>query len=483
MRLFADNPLIERYRFSSLRPKQCWVYGFIFTTIILIMMMVNLAMYIEHGTYDTAAELYTGLYYQFFALLFLILCVFSSTSTSGALREEFAERSYDFFRMLPLPAHYKAVGIMLGRNLLNLIMAALLAIMTTFVGVAGGVSPGLILQMLFCVLALALFFNCMSLFSAINPNRKTGAQSSQTVGVVAALLLIFPFLIYGMMAITHGELEIFMVSFYFARIPILIFIACLAIYLSIWLYLGICRKFDNESEPVMTKSGAPLFLAGGIVIFLGLFGPHMDGDESFSAVAAYWATTFLIAVLLPPGFSLTRQRYMEMRSLNAAMPLPQFLLRFSNLSICVLLYAMWAVPALIAAFFAAHPIPNAGVHVLNLLLFYLIFCGLVELMATTDPMNNRLKTLLAFIGILYVFLPLIVAAALSSGTVFVFSILGYFFVILDHAPLQETPEVFAVLGVNLCFATLLWVFINGSYRELFPARGPSRDPTVESGDD
>lgn len=473
MRLFADNPLIERYRFSSLRPKQCWIYGFIFTTVVLIMVMINLANHVERGVVVSVADLCTSLYYQFFALLTVVLCVLSSSSSAGAIREEFAERSYDFFRMLPLSAHYKAVGILLGRNLLILIMAGVLAVLATFTGVSAGLSPGLILQMLLCVLALAFFFNCLSLFSAISPNRKVGAQSSQIVGVVAIVLLILPFMIGGMMTLSRvSDLEVLMVPFFATKVPLLLIIAAIAIYLSVWLYLGICRKFDKEGEPVMTKPGALIFQAGAMIILLGLLGPHMGGEESFAAVSAYWAASLVITVFLPPGYSLGRQRYMEMRSLNADMPLTRFLLTHSNLSVATLLYGMWAITAIATAWIAPETFDSFGIHVIILFSFYLIFCALMEITATTDPINGRLKTLLTFLGLLHAFLPLLMAATLGSGEFLAFSILGYFGMMIDNDVIREAPVIYVALAVNICLLALLWLFIKQAYEELFPAKPP-----------
>ena len=476
MKLLTDNPLIERYRFSSLRPKQCYVYGSIFTVIVFILFMVNLAAYFEAAAFGSITEMFSSLYYQLYFLLFVVACIFSASSTATALRDEFVERSYDFFRMLPLSAHYKATGIMIGRNLLTFIIAGVLATVVMFTGILGGISPLLIIQMLFCAGSIAVLFNLMGLFSSINPNRKITTRQGQSSGPVLTILLVIPCLV--IMLIISDDLSSWdqlMVSFFGIEVPILFLIAVLALYLSIWLYLGICRKFDREGEPVMTKSGAIFFLLGAMTILLGLLGPHMDGPEYSDAVPAFWIVSFLIAVLLPPGFCLTRQRYMEVRSLNSELPMREFLLRHSNLSVCVALYLIWAVFALGTALYAPSSIVNPAIHLLNLFTFYLVFCLLIEISQVADAANSRLRVLLAFLGILFIFLPLIVAATLSSGGAAVFSLFGYFFFIAERESLSDIPAASIVSVLNLCFIAVLGVIVRQAYDSLFGSKVSSAD--------
>lgn len=477
MNLISNNPLIERYRYSSLRPKQCWIYVSMFVTVIVIILAINYSILKNHpAVFESARHMCASLYYQFMAFLVFMAWVISAGTSSTAIRTEINERSYDFFRMLPLSAHQKAIGIIIGRNLLVMILAAIVAVTALFLGAFGGMSPALQIQMMIIVCAGAVFFNCAALFASINPSRKTQNKNVNSIGMLFAAVFLLPYLIGAIYSLSEvSALETLDISFFSMKIPLLLLISVIALYFAAWIYLGILRRFDKETHPVMTKPGAFFFMAGVIGITLGLTSPHLN-EETHMLAYLVWGFPFLFLSVLPFGYFLNREQYMEMLVRRGGVRAIDFLMRTSNIATCIGLFIMWAVASLCVSAFAGQSALISMRHIAALFSFYMVFCLLCELNSLTISGNTKISILLVFFGVVYLIFPLIIAAIMESGIAAGYSLFGYFGLIfadaLDEPVVADTRSV---IVANALWIFVLAVFVKAGYKRLLSSRTQMHD--------
>ena len=150
------NPIIQRYRYSTLRPKQLWIYVTIYISIILLIVFINYSAYKYQDSFEDITEFYKSLFYQFLAFQVIILFVWSAYNSGSAIKEEILNKSFDFFRMLPLPAHKKAFGILIGKNLVVLLFAAINLAFLIYFGLAGKISINLQGQILLILISITI---------------------------------------------------------------------------------------------------------------------------------------------------------------------------------------------------------------------------------------------------------------------------------------------------------------------------------------
>jgi len=473
MNLISNNPLIERYRYSSLRPKQCWIYVSIFIGVIAIILAINYSILRNHpDVYESGRHMCSSLYYQFLAFLIFIAWVIAAASSSTAIRTEINERSYDFFRMLPLSSHQKALGIMIGRNLLILILGGIVAITTLVLGGFGGKSAVFLMQMSLAVCSGAVFFNCAALFASINPSRKTQNKAGNSIGILFAAIFFLPYLIAAIFSLSEvTSLEELKVPFFAAKVPILIMISILCLYFAGWIYIGILRKFDKETQPVMTRPGAFMFLAGIIAIALGFTQPHLGEKTQFLAYAAVWFPPLLFLIAMPFGYFFNREQYMEMLGRGPRIEPSDFITQKSNLAAAVMLFALWALPAVATSASVGYSTLSSLAHVAALFSFYLVFCLLCEVHSLTRSGNIKVAALLVFLGLVYLILPLILAAITESGSAAGYSMFGYFGIIMAEA-LEEPVDASLryIIGLNIAWIVILALFVKSGYMRLLASR-------------
>ena len=87
-----NNPLIERYRYSQLRPRQFWIYLVIYTIVISLMLLINWSIYNYQHAYESRHGFFRGLYYQFLMFQLLILWVWGAVNSGSALKEEIIQK-------------------------------------------------------------------------------------------------------------------------------------------------------------------------------------------------------------------------------------------------------------------------------------------------------------------------------------------------------------------------------------------------------
>lgn len=347
--IILNNPLIQRYRYSSLRPSQLWIYVTIYISVIGLLLFINYSFHTIVGDSIINKKFYNNVYYQFLFLQVVILWIWATVNSRAAIRDEISDKTYDFFRLLPLSALQKAVGILVGKNLLVLILASINFLFIVIFGLLGKVRGFFQLQVILLLLSTALFTNSVTLLSSITtPKRK-----KKTRIVVWILLLIFfgPFLLnflflpfYAMSEIQRAE--DYLVGFYNIEIPILLLITLISLYFSLWNMLGIIRRFTFETEPLFSRKAAFLFLLGYELIAIGLFFPHLSENET--VIYFFWLVSLVPVVLIPLGSLKNFDNYLEYCGLlrdsrSSGKNMTSTLLVHSNLTLALGLFAMWVI--------------------------------------------------------------------------------------------------------------------------------------------
>ncbi len=426
-----NNPLIQRYRYSTMRPKQFWIYVTIYSCVVLLIVFLNYSGYKYQTFFKDIAEFYKSLYYQFLTFQIIILFLWGAYNSGSAIKEEILNKSFDFFRMLPLPAHKKALGILIGKNLVVILFGAINLALLIYFGSAGGINANLQGQIILTFISITILANSTSLLSSINPAKKS--KSSAVVFILLMVFFVIPMMINATVALSSiNELERHAVYFYKIKIPILLLISFIALYFSCWVFKGIFRRFTQEQEPLFTRKGALLFLLGYTFIAAGLYYTYIPKEEA-ELIYSYWLVT-LIPVLIIPMASLRNldkyiehSRFIQSRRNSGEKGLVPLVI-YSNITLVIGLFAIWAISSITTVFFAEYASMKPGSNIYNifiLLTCYLFLVLLLELYVVYKPVSNKIGLLLSFIAALYAILPLILSAIFESDIIYLYSPAGF----------------------------------------------------------
>lgn len=461
----ADNPLIQRYRYSTLRPRQLWIYVAIYISIILLIVSISYSAYKYQALFKNIVELHRNLYYQFLTFQVIILLIWGAYNSGSAIKEEILNRSYDFFRMLPLPAHKKALGILIGKNLVVLLFGAINLILLVYFGTAGEININLQGQILLTFISITILINSTSLLSSINPTRKN--KSSGILFILLSIFFLVPMMINAVVALSSiNELESYSVYFFKMKIPILLLISFIAMYFSCWVFKGILRRFTLEQEPLFTRKGALLFLLGYIFIAAGLYYNYIPKGRP-EIVYSYWLVTLMPVLAIPVGSLRNLDKYIEYsrfiqgqcRSRKTSIA-P--IVRHSNLALAITLFAIWAISSAATLVYAGYAFAEIGTNLYNiftLLTCYLFLVLLLETYVVYNPVSGKIGLLLGFVTALYIILPFILSAIFDNDIIYVYSPAGFFASLFDRSDLVRGARTSYWL-INLLFcvfpALLVW---------------------------
>ncbi|NQT04107.1 MAG: hypothetical protein HQ580_18920, partial [Planctomycetes bacterium] len=191
--MILNNPLIRRYRYSLMRPRQFWIYITIYIAVITLLLFINYTAYQYREWFGNQERFLRGICYQFLILQIAILCLMAAANSGSAIRDEVSGKSYDFFRMLPISAGKKAVGILVGKNLVVLLLAAINFLLIIIFGILGHVSAVLLKQTFLALISVALLTNSVALLSSIKP---VSTKKKNYIAIVIVLcFFLVPFLI------------------------------------------------------------------------------------------------------------------------------------------------------------------------------------------------------------------------------------------------------------------------------------------------
>jgi hypothetical protein len=467
--LFVHNALLRRYRCSVLRPSQLWVYVTIYVAVIILILFVNYNIRQAKDDPIIYKKYYSALYYQFLALQTLLLLGWATINSRAAMRQEVFDKTYDFFRLLPLSAMQKTVGILVGKNLAVLLLAAVTFVLIVTFGILGRVSVSLQLQVILLMTAATLFANSAALLSSGAGLRKQARMSIAAwilmfmfIGPLLAQLLFLPFI--AMSQIRKADL--LTVAFYRLDILILVLISLIFLYFSIWCVLGILRRFTCENEPLFTRLGAVIFLIGYELIVLGLFFSHFKTFQM--AVHAFWLASLVPVVFVPLASVKTFDAYLEHCGLvrgaaGSRKSMPVALFTYSNLTLVFVLFAIWAVFAVITGRIGMLSQGQILFDVAVVLSFCLFLLLLLELHVLYSPVFSKIGLLLAFISILYLFLPIILWATIDNTSLYYYSLFGFFAHLFNPLHVKTIAAHSPVLISNLVLCIIPIVLVSKRY--------------------
>ncbi len=472
--MILNNPLIRRYRYSLMRPRQLWIYITIYIAVIVLIVFVNYTAYQYQEWFGNQTRFFKGLYYQFLIFQIIVLCILAMINSSSAIKDEVTGKSYDFFRMLPISAGKKAVGILIGKNLVVLLVGVVNFLLLIILGMLGRLNGVVLGQYFLAVISVAVLTNSVALLSSINPLR---ARKKNHIVLFIVLGFIFAPFVISSIGIAIRRINVFenvTGKFYTIEIPVLILISLVALYFSCWAVKGILRRFTREDEPLFTRMGVYLFMLGFEFVLFGLFFDYLtDGARKTNYL--YWLISLLPVLLVPIWSVRSFDRYLEHSGLIQSKSagnknLVSAFLLYSNLLPVLVLFAIWAVGAIVTASMTKQELLYNLYYIVILFSFYLFLMFLLELYVVYKPVSDKIGLLLCFIAIVYLLLPLIISGVIKNDEFYLFSLLGFYSHIWFYksAPSILTQTGIFLVNVALCIAPIMLIWKR--YKHILAAR-------------
>jgi len=448
----------------------------IYISILLMIFFINYTGYKNETMYSTITALFKSLFYQFLVMQILVMWIWASFSSGSAIREEVFEKTYDFFRMLPLSARTKAAGILVGKNLIALLLAAFNFVLISVFGIAGGLTPMLLFQVILTTVSVAIFANSTALLSSINTKGKK--RKNEIIAFVLLAFFLGPAIINGVIAMAgFKDIETKPGYFFEFKIPVLVLASIIILYFSCWNVKGLLRKFTYEDKPLYNRPGAILFLMGYELVMLGLF-YHYLTDESGGLFLrqfnlGFWLVSLTPLLMIPFASIRSYERYFEYVSFSFARsgghinPLRMTL--YSNLTLWLGLFGIWIVFAIISTFLSKQSLGENLITISVILSFYLFVLLLLEVNVVVNPSTPKIWVLLIFVFGVYVILPLILAGVLEVEGFYPHSPLGYAVYIADLTQQKFLTDM-RVAMVNLMLCIPPAAVVIGRYISIINAR-------------
>jgi hypothetical protein len=389
---------------------------------------------------------------------------------------EIADKSFDFFRMLPLSASQKAIGILVGRNLFCLLLAAVNLGLCVFFAMAGELSSALVRQIVVTALALTFTLNLLALLFSVITYKKNKVTSIPVL-LVIGLFAFGPVIGFLVGAVEDRKLEAITAYFFTVEMPLLYLISCCAMFAGVWAYIGILRRFTREYEALFSRAGAAVFLLSFMVMLCGLFYNFFFDYDAADAGRAFWMIGLLPVAAVPLFAMRSFDKYLEItRTAHRVKGLWGRLLVHSNVVSGLILYAIW----LAFAVSVGVTVQAESIELLWLVMLSfsatLVILGLLETYALWQAKNEKIGYVVGFAGILYFVLPLILAAMFENEALTVFSpfgIIGIF---------DQDVEVLTLLMpvlLNLVWLLPLGLLIGKRYGDLVDIRTLMQKPQVD----
>jgi len=472
--VILNNPLIRRYRYSLMRPRQLWIYITIYIAVIALIVFINYTAYQYQEWFGNQIRFFKSLYYQFLILQIIVLCILAMINSSSAIKDEVTGKSYDFFRMLPISAGKKAAGILIGKNLVVLLLAGVNFLLLIILGMLGRINGVLLGQYFLALISVAVLTNSVALLSSINP---VSAKKKNHIVLFIVLGFIFVPFVISSIGIAIRKINIFenvTGKFYTIELPVLILISLVAIYFSCWAVKGILRRFTREDEPLFNRMGAYLFMLGFELVLFGLFYEHLkEGAQKTNYL--YWLIS-LLPVLLVPIWSLRSfDKYLEHSGLIQSKSagnknLVSGFLLYSNLLPVLVLFAIWTAGSIVTALMTEQELLYNLYYIVILFSFYLFLMLLLELYVVYIPVSNKIGLLLSFITIVYLFIPLILSGVLGSKEVYLYSLLGFCARVLSSKSAPGFLTQTGILLVNVALCIIPTMLVWKRYKHILAAR-------------
>ena len=458
------NPLIKRYGYSLMRPRQFFIYLTIYCVIVALMLLINLAIYRQQQSFGDFLDLANTLYYQFLVLEVLILVVWGACNSNSAINEEIIEKSYDFFKLLPLSAISKATGILIGKNLVVIQLACFNALCVFILGVLAKINFVLQLQTALVILFIALLANSLALLGSINPTKK-GKKSAPLILLISFFFMPWLFASIAMMSETK-DLESFGVGFYTLKVPLFMLVSVLAMYSFVWAMFGIVRKFNNENEPLFNRFGGILFLVIYEFIVLGLFYSHF-GENVSEILAVFWVMSLLPVLKIPLASIRSYENYLERSGRGRG----SFLSLFSHSNIVggLILFVIWLCFVMGGTSLESSDIKYCLVLAADIFSAYLFAILLLELFVVLLPTYSKIGILILFVVGIYLILPMALSGIFDNDSLAFYSPFGLLGGLSSHDGMTLSDQM-NVLMVNCALCVVPLAIISKQYFKVVRVR-------------
>jgi len=447
-----------------MRPRQLWIYITIYVSIVALILFINYTAYKYQEIFSRYTNFFTSVCYQFLVFQTVLLCLVGARNSGSAIKEEVIGKSYDFFRMLPISAGRKTVGILVGKNLVVILLGAVNFALIIIFGLLGDVSGYLLKQGFFSLVSVAILANSLALLASINP------KSQRKRGGLAALIIagffLGPFLLKSIAAFWYiDRLQIVTAKFYTIELPMLVLIGSIAIYYSCWAIVGILRRFTREDEPLFSRAGALLFMLGYEFVLLGIFYRFLVGGIGVRITCySYWLVSLLPVLAVPlwsiRGFATYFEYCGLVREKSGpdSATIPRMLL-YSNLSLALGLFVIWAGCAAGTTVIAKlELLPNLKL-IFIIFSFYLFLILLLELYVVCTPLSDKMWLLLVFIAGVYAAVPPILYGIFETTLLYTHSPVGFAFGLFnEYAAELAGQDSIWVTNLLLCIipAIIVW---------------------------
>jgi hypothetical protein len=461
-----------------MRPRQFWVYMSIYIATLLLMFLINYSGYETGEMHKSLNELFNSLFYQFLVIQIITLWIWGMFNSGSAINEEVTDKTYDFFRLLPMTPKAKTVGILIGKNLVVLLIAACNFVLMVAFGIAADLNKILLAQMILTLACGTILANSFTLLSSINPKGKRN-KSGGVAGFIVLAFILGPVIINGVVELARkSDVEKVMARFFEFKLPVMILASVIVLYFSCWTFKGILRKFTYEDEPLFTRPAAFLFMLGYEFVVFGLFYHYIFQAKSScfeleqkAMNFTFWAISFLPAIAVPLGSVRTIDKYFEFAGLisrtNSKLRHVQLTV-FSNLSLGLGLFVIWAALAAAATYLINLPMTEYFISIGVIFTFYLFFLLLLEIFVVVSPTVSKIGILLIFIIAAQIILPLIFAGIFDTKELASFSPGGYLIYMADRNR-DKTIEL-GVVAVNLLLCIIPAILILRRHADVIKAR-------------
>jgi hypothetical protein len=458
--VFVRNALLGRYAFSQLRPMACAISAGIYLTVAALVFILGHTAFAKPHWFD-AAGFWRSMFVSFSVIQVFMLWVVGAYHAGSAVQQEIAEKSMDFFRLLPLSPAQKIVGVLVGRNVVTLALGLLNSLILAACGAAYGVRGTMLAEFVGFLWAVAAAAMLLAFLGATFESR--GRLSNGPMLLLVFSVFFLPYLIgmgsHWSRSLARGTF----VDFFGARLHLLAFLALLALYACVWLVVGLRRRFVNERAALFTPAGAIRFLFGFLLIGFGLTWKFFS-EARMESVVVFWVSSGLAALAVAAGAFRNWDELHECARRTAIRP-GLNVANMANPAVGTALLFLWGAFALVADLVAGMPIALEAVPVL--MTFGLVLLFLMEFGVTHAPLTGRIRVLAGFLAGLYCVLPLILSGVMSKGFFLVFSPLGY----LTQIGAQG-ESILAPLPANAVWLVVLGALIRHRYRAVLVPERP-----------
>ena len=421
-RILGWNPLAGRYAFTQLRPLNVGVSVFVYLCAVVMIVLLN---FLGHrGSHRPVDKLVQDLFASIVALQILMLWVIGLYTSGSIVREAMLDKSIDFLRLLPISPHSRITGMLVGRNLMLLVLSIVNGLLALALGLAGRVPLTTLLDVgaLIVVGATALMLLAV-LVSGAEAHRRT---QSGPVALFVLCIFVLPYLY--MMAANWEDFfpQGVHARFFGCKFRLVPLIASIILYFGIWTYAGLVRRFSHERAPLFTPRTSIGFMAGWIVLAVGLFWSALSPNDP-GMYLGLWMVLLAPLLLLPVGTARRYEDLVELHTTGGEAP-RLFPLR-GNLRPGVICVGMWAAVAL-----WLHPVEHdIPLVVGGLTTFWLVAMLLHEGNVVYAPLSPRIQHLSLVIAILYIGLPPVLSGVFRIESILWFSPAGYLALLVDSA--------------------------------------------------